>query len=258
MLNLKPRWNVQLIAEGGKHFYSVDNQLERLPGVTGVLDLLGKPALIPWASKVVAEYILKRMIPFNGLAFKDRFYGTLLKRAKKQPRFIKESTARAGSRWHKMFDDDIQGRPIESEDIPWKSYKLWRSKLSWEIVAGDIKIASLRHRYGGSLDCILKGPDGKLYIGDFKTGNRIYESHAYQVAAYAYAFQEQYALDYTPGAFIVRFDKAKVRYEQKEINDIGDSFRGFKAALDLANVQKFPHFCNEETVKEEKIKEKSK
>lgn len=253
--NLVPLFMVGLIAKDNQHFYTVDDNPTYLPGVTGILGMRSKEALAPWASKVTADYIMSRLSLVNGYRVTDRFMERLYSRSKKQPRFEKESAAHAGTNAHRIFDSIIcQEREVNGETIFMDSFAHWLKTEKLKIVKGDTKIASLQYGYGGSLDVLLQDGDGKLVIGDFKTGKNLYDTHAYQVAAYSQAFKETYGLDYLPQGVVFRFCKGKSQYERREVADINIAFEGFKACLDMFHNSKYVQFKNRELVKVEKVK----
>lgn len=252
---LTPLYKVQLIEKDGKHFYSVNDSPTYLNGVTGILGMVAKEALVPWAARVTAEYIQGRLLRVKGYRLTDRFLDRLFSRAKKQPRFAKERAARIGSNAHAVFDSIIKkNKEVVGITEFIESFAYWLKTEKLRIVQGDTKVASIKYGYGGSLDVLLQDETGRLVIGDFKTGNYIYDSHAYQVAAYSQAFVETYGLNYMPGGVVFRFCKGKFTYERREIADIGISFEGFKAALDLFNNHKYVQYKNRELIKPKKEK----
>jgi len=259
-LTLIPKYTVDLIIDDGHHYYTVkDGQLYLrgmtketwLPGSTGILAHISKPALVPWAAKIVAHYCASILRKTQMKTLTERFFETLIKRAKKQPQFVKEAAARIGSLAHAQFDDHIKtGKKPNIETIEYKSFLHWLGKEDLKIVDGDLKVASISLGYGGSLDAIAEGHDGKLVVIDFKTGKSLYKEHAYQVASYAKAFQEQYGLDYCPSGVLLRFDKEKVLIEKRKMRDPERSFKGFLAALELYHADRFDHFSSREILKE--------
>lgn len=256
---LIPKYKVSLIAENSQHKYTVNDEPTFLPGVTGILDELAKHALLPWTAKEVAEYMRIRAEQWisHGYRCKKnhnqvRFFDVLVKRAKKQARFIKESAAVKGSAAHKIFDEIIkQGFTKASESKLVESFNFWIHEEPIKIIQGDTCVASIKFGYGGSLDA-LGWENGKIVIIDFKTGRQIYDSHAYQVASYSYAMKETYGLDYYPEAYIIRFDQKKVRYERRHIANVHDSFKCFQDALDIYNHRQLSQFDFKETFTKDK------
>lgn len=256
--NLVPGYFVELVEKDGQHFYSVNKSPSWFPGVTGILAHLSKEAIVPWTARETSLYWQKIMLKVNGHALDEKFFDLLMRRAKKQPRFIKERAGRIGSHAHKVFDSIVKKEKEVAGTTPFmESFEYWLKTEKLEIIGGDTKIASLEYGYGGSLDALALDENGDLVIIDFKTGNSLWDSHSYQVAAYSQAFKETYGLAYRPGGVVIRFVKDKEKYERVECRDINDSFLGFKAALDASNVSKLVHFHNRKLMKPPK-KEKLK
>lgn len=266
---LKPLYKVDLIEKDGQHFYAVDGSETHFPGVTGILGYINKPFLQPWIAKVTAEYIQRiltkvsamhhvtRKPGIHSINFPDeRFLNLLVRRAKLQHRFIKESAERIGSEAHKQFDFFIKGEQIWPLTFPFsESFNYWKKKEKLKIICCDTKLASLKYGYGGAMDVGLEDSDGKLVIGDFKTGKSIHDDHAYQVGgAYAQAAKETFGLDYVPRAVIIRFERNKKKYQRWEVRDHSHAFRGFMAAFELKKVSEEIHFTNQEIIKEKKVK----
>jgi hypothetical protein len=258
---------VDLIAEDGKHFYSVDGSKTYLPGVTGILDCAAKHALLPWCAKVTAIYMADMVRKVQRLSIEnesisprltEHFLDTLIRRAKKQPHFEKIKAGEIGTAAHALFEEHITGKIELAEGLGsmptvLQSYLFWRKKEKLKVVGGDLKVASLKHGYGGSLDALLEDEHGTLVVADFKTSNYLFKSHAAQVASYSVALRETYGLKELPKGVIIRFDKEKVGYERREIPSISDSFKLFFGCLYLYEADKLEHFSNRETVRPEKV-----
>lgn len=258
-----PIYDIELIERNGHHFYSNDGGNTYYPGSTGILDILSKPALVPWASKKVADYTIKRLEELSGLfhrydvsletdikrykKFKEKF----IHRAKKQPHISKVESANYGSYAHKHFNEFLINKKKLPDDIVFESFLYWLSKEKLNVFQGDTKIVSLKFGYGGSLDALGFDENGQIFVIDFKTGNSIYDSHAYQVASYCYAYSEVYNLDYIPKGVVIRFGKDKVEYERREIN-VQPSFDCFLTCLNMYRLSKITPFSSREINKKPK------
>ena len=253
------------MVENGKHFYTVDDKPTYYPGVTGILDAIAKRALVPWASKETANYTVKIMrLVVNAKRKPDeRFFETLIKRAKKQPTIIKEKAAKIGTAAHSDFDryivDMLAGKnpePVQNEFS--LSFHYWLKTERLRIVCGDCKVASLDHGFGGSIDVGLENEKRRFVIGDFKTGNNIYSSHAYQAGGgYSIAAKETFGLDYYPEAVIYRFLRNREAYYRAEIEDTQHCRQAFLDSMGLSCAETMIHFKKVELIKPKK-KEKQK
>ncbi len=256
-MKLEPLYEVKLVEQDDQHYYTIGDDPTYRQGVTGILGVISKFALLPWTAKVTAEYIRSILLKTRGKGeFTDRFLETLVKRSKKQPRFVKEKAATIGSNAHTLFDRFIKEK-MELSDSPYKeSFLHWVKTEKLKIISGDIKIGSLQHSYGGSLDAVGEDEEGNLWIADFKTGKNIWDTHAYQVGAYAQAMKETYGLDKLPNGVIIRFEKGKPQYERKEILNMSDCFNTFLHAKSLFEAERRDKFVNRQLVKEKKEKKK--
>ena len=251
--SLKPKFRVDLVVAGRSHLYDVvrGDRKKRLPGVTGVLSVIAKPALIPWAKKEalasVETAIMKRLDGRASAAVEiDReWIGQVLQEAKKRPDKIKDQAAAFGTHAHALIDRIILGdEPAEIPPEvagPVHAFKDWWRSSGIELVMGDTKVASPEYGYGGSLDALGRR-NGRYVILDWKTSNGIYTEYALQVAAYAQAFRETYGVPCSE-AIIVRFGKKlPIEFEYKELADLDLSLSAFLAAKSLKEALEQPHF----------------
>src|ERR1700680_2531531 len=103
---LIPKYNVELVEKDDEHWYRVDGKDTLFPGVTGILNCISKPFLQQWAAKEAGLYMQKIITKIrnaqrnyknvNRNFMDDKFLDLLVKRAKKQHRFIKEKAAEVG------------------------------------------------------------------------------------------------------------------------------------------------------------------
>jgi len=144
-----------------------------LPGVTTVLGVLNKPALVPWA---------------NGLGLKGinvREYVDVL--------------ATIGTIGHDMICCHNKRVPFDRKSHPdelidkaencFLSYLAWEKQHKVEPILCEAALVSEKYGYGGSVD-MLALVDGVPTIVDYKTGKAIYPEHIYQVSAYRQLLEE--------------------------------------------------------------------
>lgn len=254
ILNLTPKYDVRLIKDNRQHFYDVydgENLLHRFSGVTGCLDIIAKPALIPWAKKealsLVRDALMKR-VNLNierKVNLTEEWIEKLLKEASARPDKIKNDAADLGTRVHAYIDLVVHGKEpegIEEELAPAvAAFKKWWEDSGIELVMGDTKVASLIHKFGGSLDALGRR-NGQFIILDWKTSNGIYSEYALQVAAYAQAFYESFGI-YCQEGIIVRFGKKlPIDFETKTIRNLERSFQAFLRAKELKEAMRMEHF----------------
>lgn len=245
------KYDVQLIEKNRSHWYSVttkDGKNRILPGVTGVLQVINKPALIPWAKKVTAEAIeaalMKRLAGKKEARIKltPEWVAAVIAEGKARPDKIKDEAADLGTQAHQVFDRVVKGEKIDMKELPEilrpsvTSFLEWLAQAGIQLVMPDTKVASLSEGFGGSLDA-LGWKDDHYVLLDWKTSKGIYPEYGLQVAAYATAFEETFGVPIGE-AHIVRFGKETPDWEHKRVANLTVSYGAFAAAKSLQSVLK--------------------
>jgi hypothetical protein len=184
---------------------------ETWPSVTNCLDTaVNKPALVPWAAKVTAEYALEHLPELVRRARRDR--EQLLKDVKAQVRFVKDTAADLGSRVHayaeahvlgKAVEDDPEVEPFATQLLAWfTTMGIRLDPEKGDVVAAEATIINRTHGYAGTGDLWVNlriAPDLSwsprkrwLWLIDYKTSSTrpatsVYPEHGMQVAAIANA-----------------------------------------------------------------------
>jgi hypothetical protein len=139
-----------------------------VPGVTTVLGLLNKPALLHWEWQCGVDGIDYR---------KSR-----------------DNAADIGSLAHWMVECHMKGlEPDTSEFSPADvgkaenaviKFMSWWDASGLTLVSSEQQLVSERHGYGGTLDIVAVGSNGDMWLVDIKTSKAIYDEYWMQVAAY--------------------------------------------------------------------------
>jgi hypothetical protein len=139
----------------------------RVPGVTTILNVIAKPALISWANRMGLDGI-------NTSKHVDEL-------------------ADIGTLAHAMIAhhlggpapdlDDYSKNQISRAENSVLSFHEWAKGKELRTVFSEKQMVSEGLRYGGTCDW-LGHIDGVLILLDLKTGKAIYDEHLYQVAAY--------------------------------------------------------------------------
>lgn len=151
-----------------------------IPGVTTVLGVLSKDALVGWAHKLGLEgrdYIAER-----------------------------DQSAEVGTIVHYLIECDLNERQPEIEaafgqDNILKARDIFEGFLDWKIdnsfVSHKTEMALANRSYGGTLDIIgVQGKDNwcsRIY--DVKTSSGVYYSHLIQLAAYRRLYREKFDIE---------------------------------------------------------------
>lgn len=250
-----PRYRVELIKERNSHKYVIDGGIV-LPGVTGILGIIAKPALINWAKRETLNTIHEGLVQLLGgrqsanVEIGMDFISKLIEAARANPDKIKEEAANLGTQAHAYIDKVVNGMDLEylpgSILRPVSAFADWWKSSGLRFVLGDTKVASRVHGYGGSLDA-LAADGGRLVVLDWKTSKALYDEYALQVAAYVKAFEEMYGASIGE-AWCVRFSKPGVlgpAFEAIRVRNIDESFAAFLDAKGLAEKMKLEHFVRE-------------
>lgn len=138
-----------------------------VPGVTTVLGVLAKPALVPWANKLGLQGIDVR-------------------------KYV-DDKADIGTLGHAFVTDKLIGKETDTADFSANqiaaaencaaSFWEWEAKNHVESVHFvETPLISEMNRFGGTQDIFCR-IDGKNTLIDLKTGKGIWPEHVYQVAA---------------------------------------------------------------------------
>lgn len=140
---------------------------EQVPGVTTILSVLNKPALVAWANRMGLEGIDTR-------------------------KYVDEA-ASVGTLAHALIMESLGGVPVRLEDFTADQlmrarygvqvFNDWRKGRDLKPLLIEQPLVSDEHRYGGTID-LLGELDGEPVLIDLKTSSGIYEEHVFQVGGY--------------------------------------------------------------------------
>lgn len=220
------------------HYYELDGK--RLYGVTTILGVIAKPALIPWAVKMTVD-------TFKNLLDKDdrvekpidsrsgvmtRFYKVaesilddLLKEAKSAHRKKKEEAGAKGTDAHARIEELITNAikthngsldiPLGKESEQVSNFVDWAVKNEVKFLASEKQLYSESAWVAGTTDMVFE-MKGKKYVGDVKTSSAIYPEHFYQMAAYRMMLEEMGETGFD-GSVVVRIGKDGKFNEDKDV-----------------------------------------
>lgn len=178
------------IKRGGSRYYVHPETREKFPGVTSVLDMLPKPFLTPWASKLAAEWaadnigsVVQMLVNGQRTAAID-----VIKNASR--RFVKDA-ADTGTEVHNLFEKRALGLSVGRVHPELAEYvrhiDAFLDRYQPRFLHVEDAVWSDTHRYAGSFDWIAE-VEGETVMGDTKsTRSGVHEAVAMQLAAYANA-----------------------------------------------------------------------
>ena len=145
-----------------------------VPGVTTILNILNKPALLNWSNRLGLEGI-KISSYVDALAE----IGTLA-------HLMVENYLKA-----KVIDysQDYSKNQIKKATNAFVKFLAWEKENDFKLVESEISLVSEAFQYGGTIDiyCIL---NGKKTLIDLKTSRAIYSEHKTQISAYKQLLEE--------------------------------------------------------------------
>lgn len=194
----------------------------RVPGVTTILGILAKPALIVWANRM-------------GLQGIDT------------TKYVAEA-ADAGTAAHEMIECHLKGIPFDTSQYApeildlaengYLKYLDWESHHEIKLIASEMALVSETYRFGGTVDmyCEL---DGKRTLVDFKTNQTgIYPEMMHQTAGGYRVLLEENGYP-VQRVLIIRLGKSdSMDLETKEVAGWVEHWEMFHHCQAIYNLQK--------------------
>lgn len=201
-----------------EHLYTLDGK--PMTGVTTILSVIAKPALIQWAANMACDYVDKAS---QSEKFTLKDLPDILKEARLAHRKKKEDAGSKGTDVHKEIEGIIKvflltdGLPeyLANLSEQAKLFVAWAKENKVKFLASEKRVYNDDEKlwYAGTADFVAE-IDGKKYVGDTKTSNQIYPEAFYQMAAYRAALERMGETDFA-GSVVVNINKKnelKVEY----------------------------------------------
>lgn len=172
---------------GSWHSYTIDGK--RVVGVTTALKGIPKDALVPWAAREVATFVVDHIYDVKKMLDNGGRYSTI-DYLKGIPNHKRDTAAVRGTEVHALAEKYIRGEAIEVDSALQPYVDGYAAFIrDWDPVSvhEEIVVASRKHGYAGTLDSIQDIPALGRCLVDYKTGRGVYGETALQVAAYRYA-----------------------------------------------------------------------
>lgn len=171
---------------GKSHSYTINGAW--VPGVTSVIGVLDKPALVAWAANETAAYADEHWAELSELRSADR-----IERLKKARFQTNRKAIVRGNRVHALGERVSKGEQIDEGEIdpalrPWiDAYARFLDDWDIEILHTEIPVGKLDYLYAGTADAFAYSPRLGTFVLDLKTGKGVYSEVGLQLAAYRYA-----------------------------------------------------------------------
>jgi len=192
----------------------------KVPGVTTVLGVLNKPALVKWANNLGLQGI-------DSSKYRDEM-------------------ADIGTLAHQMIVDYFNKRETDTSDYSEKQIDLaencllsfweWEKGHKIEVIMAEAQLVSSQYGYGGTIDCFCK-LDGQPTLLDFKTGKAIYPDMFYQLAAYEQLLAEAGQLIEVTRILRIGRDSDE-GFEERSVGKLDQHFELFRHCLAIYNLKK--------------------
>lgn len=216
--------------------YRVDGK--RVPGVTTVLGVLDKPALLGWAATTAADAAVESCV--NGMPPDEA------RKAGRAAVFARrDKAADLGTRAHAMVEAHFAGEAISvdvSDPEEAKVYACARraidhiEKTCTRVVLSETAYTSPMG-FGGTLDLVVER-DGKLLIADLKTGKGVHDEVVPQLAAYRFLLSCANVIVDSGLVFHVPVDGEEVTEHEISSWKLDHGWRIFDAALTIYQTRK--------------------
>ena len=169
---------------GNSHSYYLNGV--KIPGVTSIIGVLAKDALVEWAGKTTARYAIDNWARLSGVPEIDRYEE--LRKARYNT--TREAAVR-GKRIHSLAERIMRGDEISTEDNSLRQAAQVYADLldEWDLepIGIELPCVSKAYSYAGTMDGIFYSPRLGTVVADVKTGKSVYSEVALQLAAYRYA-----------------------------------------------------------------------
>ena len=216
------------------HKYYLDGK--PLTGVTTILGVINKPALISWSARMAVEHIAKWVGKRTDFELEDLFQ--VFEEAKTAYAQKRDKAGDIGTTVHNAVEMWIKGEYIPEMDEQatkmFENFKDWATKNKVKFLESEKKMYSREFWFAGTADFVCE-IDGKKLIGDLKTSSGIYLEAFYQCAGYRIMLEEMGETGFE-GSVVVNIKKTGVFNEEKDVRfryDYEGDKNAFLSALTL-------------------------
>jgi hypothetical protein len=162
---------------------------EEFVSVTTVQRAMAKEGLVYWSARVVAEGALEKLPQWQAIR-RDEGDEAAVRFLKGLPWSQRDKAADAGSAVHGAIDAEQKGQPVPTWPTKLsgfrEQYERFKAAYRPEWITSEATVYSRKYGFAGTLDWIAR-IGGRVLLGDVKSGERVYDEVALQLAAYRYA-----------------------------------------------------------------------
>lgn len=216
---------------------------QAVKGVTTILSILSKPALLFWAYKQGMENFNRLMADIAKLPHMEEHIKSFEVTGLYDKR---DKAANAGTLGHIFVENHLRGLPDPKadglpEEVIKKAEGCYLTFLDWEksnkikVIGSEVELTSEVFPYGGTIDHVIQSamtPVDMVDILDIKTGKDIYLEAKLQVRAYKPLWEERDERK-VAGFHILRLGE-NGEFTHKYFPELDEGY--FKVFLNLLNV----------------------
>ena len=234
------------------HQILIGDVWKNLTGITTILSVLAKPALIQWAANEVVRHIQenaereKLPVPKDEKETLGNYLvnDLLLEEARTAHTKKKEKAGDWGTKTHQEIEMLIQeaisknGEIIKREVVekPIQNFIDWAVKNKVKFLASEKNIWSEKLWLGGIVDFICE-IDGQVWIGDIKTSKSgIHSENFWQCAGYHLLLKDMGLYPKIKGYLILNLKKSGEMLEKRSVSN-RDNIKAFKSCLTIYRIK---------------------
>ena len=194
---------------------------KKVPGVTTIISILAKPALIHWAWDLGTKGVDYRKFRDDKADIGSLAHYLIMC-------YLKKETPDTS---------DYSRKQIDQAENCIISFFEWKKMHSFEPILIESPLVSEKYKFGGTPDLLAK-INGEYCLIDFKTGKGIYVNDMFpQLAAYSHLLQENnYKIT---NSRILRIGREESEgFEERLIQDIEPYWEIFKNCLSIYNIRR--------------------
>lgn len=218
-----------------QHIHSLNGK--PLNGITTILGVINKPFLVPWACKMMEEWIKENTEKIKGgyIVLDEQ-----LKEAKSAHTRKKEDAGKKGTDIHETIESIIKTAIKSNKGIigisnhkepQVQNFLEWAKENKVKFLDSELRLYSKEYWIGGICDIVCE-IDKKVWLADIKTGSGIYPEHFLQMAAYQLMIEERELYKDIQGHIVVNLKKDG-SMEVKNNCELSSHREGFLSALRL-------------------------
>lgn len=213
------------------HIHKLDGK--NLNGITTILSVINKPALIQWSANMAVDFlqnVIKEGVPYAELQLSEWF-----KEAKTAHRKKKEKAGDIGTAIHEAVEKFIkEGLKKNDDELVQKclnNFISFAKENKVKFLESEKNLYSRKHWLGGIVDFICE-IDGEVWVGDIKTASGIYPENFLQMAGYQIMIEEMGLYKDIKGHIVVNLKKDG-NMEVKKNCEVDSHREAFISAVNL-------------------------